>query len=151
MDGSTVKVEPWGFELRGAVLPILAELVHEIMTAGATVGDHDIVTFLLRFSTHVDDLVQLTMDWDDAELKKRCARLEDHMKLSRVVMSVCVIREDGGGPLGELLRLYATGTQTLKTARTTATSRAVPLLPTSSTARSARSSGGVTVLPKSGD
>ncbi len=143
-DGRRLKVRPWGIELREELLPILADLVTEIVTAGPEVASMTIPTFLLRFTDQVDELVQITIDYDDAQMKT--LSLADIFRLTNAVMTVCVITEDGGGPLGEFLRLYVVGNEMLRTVLSPTKDEKAS---TSSTKPSARSSRAATRLTKS--
>ncbi len=147
-DGRRLKVRPWGIELREELLPILAELVTDIVTAGPEVASMTIPTFLMHFTAQVDELVQITIGYDDAQMKT--LSLADIFRLTNSVMSVCVITEDGGGPLGEFLRLYVVGNEMLRTVLSP-TKDEKATASTSSTRPSERSSRAATRLTKSGD
>jgi hypothetical protein len=107
LTGERPTIRPWSIEQRDDILPLLANLVTTIQKAGADAYDLDASAFLLKHSTEIDELAQLTLGWDDA--KWRTLTLEDSLLLTRTVLDVCIIRPDGGGPLGELLRLWTRG------------------------------------------
>lgn len=152
-DGRRVKIKPWGMDKREDLLPILANLTEEIMAAGKELATLTIPTFLLRFTDQVDDMVQITIGWDDAQMHE--ITLGDSFRLTNAVMSVCIIGEDGGGPLGEFLRLYVVGNEMLRTVLSPTTDElreAMELEPRTTLATpSPRSSKAVRRLSRSAD
>ncbi len=150
LSGTQITIRPWSIEQRDHLLPPLAEMVREVQNAGAEAYDMDTAAFLLKHSAQIENLVQLTLGWSDEEFNQLA--LEDYLALTRVVLDVCIIRPDGGGPLGELLRLSAMGPRAISSVIYPALlDIAVSKLDStsSSATTSPRSGDGVTVLKRS--
>jgi hypothetical protein len=112
LDGKRVHIKPWSIDQRDDLIPLLAEVVVEIQKSGPETWNIAAPAFLVKYSKQIDALVQLTLGWDDSRMSK--LTLEDSLKLTRAVVEVCIIRPDGGGPLGELLRLYGLSTDVVE-------------------------------------
>lgn len=149
-DGSEVKIKPWGLAHRHRLIPILAKLTQEVMANVGELKNLDVAVFLLRYSKELDELLQVTLGWDSEQMDA-IPLLEDWQKLQNAMLTVCVIREDGGGPLGEHLRLYTVGNAMLRTvfSQTMDEIREAAQEKTSSTTPSEPSSRAATVLEKS--
>lgn len=127
LDGTQHKIRPWGIELSQDLLPLLGQLVAEIQAAGIEVSEMEIPAFFAKYSNHINTLVQLTIGYDDAQMRE--LTFEDSLKLTIAVCEVCIIREDGGGPLGELLRLYGVTSEIARTVLSPAIDEMMEKLP----------------------
>jgi hypothetical protein len=112
LDGKSVTIRPWSIDQRDHLIPVLAEIVVEIQKSGRETWNLAAPAFLLQYSKQTDELVRLSLGWSDAEMKK--LTLEDSLQLTNAVIEICIIRPDGGGPLGELLRLFSLGIDTVE-------------------------------------
>ena len=151
LDGTRLVVRPWGIELSDQLLPILGSLVQDVMTQRGEIAEMQVPVFIAQFSRQIDAMVQITIGYDDEQMRK--LTLEDGLKLKNAVATTCIIREDGGGPLGELLRLYGVGSEVIRTVLSPAIDEMTERLPkpekTNSSSASRSSSHGVRRLPSS--
>jgi hypothetical protein len=144
LDGKRVTIRPWSIDQRDDLIPVLAEIVVEIQKAGRETWNLAAPAFLAKYSKQTDALVQLSLGWSDAKMKK--LTFEDSLQLTNAVIEICILRPDGGGPLGELLRLFALGIDTVEQVVGPAL---LEIAETDSKTRSRSSSHGVTRSEKS--
>lgn len=109
-DGTYVKIEPWSLRVGRRVL----EPVNQLLVVAAKYPEAQMPQLIDRAFDEVLQIVKVTLDWDDAEIEKH--PLEDVIELATVILEVCLVRDDGGGLMGKMIRFGDRGGHLLLTA-----------------------------------
>ncbi len=101
LSGDYVTVKPWGFlqtELFMVRLQRLASIAEEHPNA-------DSAALAAVFTPEIGSIIQDTIGYDDEQMAG--LTMEDGLELARVIVEVSLLRPDGGGILGKMLKLRA--------------------------------------------
>ena len=101
VNGGSVVVKPWGFldtELFMVRLQSLAVIAEEN-------PDADSAGLAAIFTPVIGSIIQDTIKYTDEEMAE--LTVEDGLELTRVIVETSLLRPDGGGILGKMMKLRA--------------------------------------------
>ncbi len=109
-NGDYVQIKPWSLRVGRRVL----EPVNELLQVSTKHPDAKIPQLIDLCFDEMRQIAKVTLDWDDAKLDELL--LEDFVELSTVILEVCLVRDDGGGLMGKMMRFGNRGGNLLLTA-----------------------------------
>lgn len=101
--GKRVRIEPWSLRVGRRVL----EPVNDLLQISVSNPDAKIPQLIDLAFDEVMQIVQVTVGFDDEQMEN--LRLEDAIELATVTLEVCLVREDGGGLMGKMMRFGKQG------------------------------------------